>query len=142
VQVYNFALVNGFVQAVDEPTRGNNIIDLILTNEPFLLSSIAIKQPFTTGDHNTASFTVAFDYPDTSKSLSSQRRYLWKQGDYTAMSHYLRNFDWSYMVSTHFNPDGLWAAFYSILNHAIDLFIPSVMVHTRKTGRASRRYPS
>jgi len=74
VQLHNFALINGFVQAVVEPTYGNNIIDLILINKPFLLSTIAIKPPFSTSDHNTVSFTVAFDYPDTSKPLLSQRR--------------------------------------------------------------------
>jgi len=111
LQLHNFALVNGFIQAVDEPTRGNNIIDLVFINEPVRLSSIAIEPPFSTSDHNTVSFTVAFDYPATSRPLPSQRRYLWKQGAYAAMSNYLRNFDWSHMMSTHFNPDDLWTVF-------------------------------
>ena len=63
-------------------------------------------------------------------------------GDYAAMSNYLRNFDWSHIMSTHFNPDDLWTAFCDVLNYAIDLFIPSVMVHNSNIGRALRRYPS
>ena len=141
-QLHNFALVNGFIQAVDEPTRGNNIIDLVFINEPVRLSSIAIEPPFSTSDHNTVSFTVAFDYPATSRPLPSQCRYLWKQGDYATMSNYLRNFDWSHMMSTHFNPDDLWTAFCDVLNYAIDLYIPSVMMHNSNIGRALRKHPS
>ena len=46
------------------------------------------------------------------------------------------------MMSTHFNPDDLWTAFCDVLNYAIDLFIPSVMMHNSNIGRALRRYPS
>ena len=44
-------------------------------------------------------------------------------------------------MSTHFNPDDLWTAFCDVLNYAIDLFIPSVMMHNSNIGRV-RRYPS
>jgi len=37
----------------------------------------------------------------------------------------MRNFDWSDMVSTHFNPDDLRTVICDVLNYAIDLFIPS-----------------
>ena len=128
-QLHSYALVNGTVQAVDEPTRGNNIIDLVLTNEPFLLSSIAIKPPFSTSDHNTVSFTVQFDYPthpdrchpyaDTcgSRVITLRCR--------TTSIWVMRNFDWSDMVSTQFNPDDLRTVICDVLNYAIDLFIPS-----------------
>ena len=36
----DFAVVNGFVQSVAEPTRGANILDIVLTNEPLTLADV------------------------------------------------------------------------------------------------------
>ena len=33
--LYSFVTSNGFVQVVKEPTRGDNLIDLVFTNQPF-----------------------------------------------------------------------------------------------------------
>jgi len=52
VQLYNFAVTNGFIQAVNKPTRGNNLVDLVLINQPFSLSALSVEPPFSSSDHN------------------------------------------------------------------------------------------
>jgi len=40
------------------PTRGCNLLDLVITNEPFMISSVVTGQPFSTSDHCTVSFVL------------------------------------------------------------------------------------
>ena len=98
LQLYNFAMANGFIQAVDEPIRGNNIIDLVLINEPFCCHLTPLNHHLVQVTTILSTSLLHFIILLTAGPQSSQRRYLRKQGDYTAMSHYLRNFDWSYMM--------------------------------------------
>lgn len=102
LQLYSFATSNGFVQVVKEPTRGGNMIDLVFTNQPFLMSTVNTAAPFSTSDHNSVSFAIAVEHGSSAQTQESSKRiYLWKQGDYAGMSHYLTNYDWSYMISIH-----------------------------------------
>ena len=144
-RLYNFIMADGFVQFVDKPTHGNNILDLVLTNEPSWLESINVESPFSSSDHESIMFKVVFDHLDSASSsspLSLRRRYLWKQGNYAAMSIYLNSFDWTQMMSIYFTPDDLWTAFCEIFNEAIELFVPSVVVRECKNNRWLRKYPA
>ena len=91
------------------------------------MSTVNIAAPFSTSDHNSVSFTIAVEHCSSAQMQeSSKRTYLWKQGDYAGMSHYLTNYDWSYMISIHLTPDDLWRAFCDVLYDAIDMFVPCV----------------
>ena len=46
-----FTLSSGFSQLVNEPTRQDNILDLVLCNEPLLISSVDIQSPIGKSDH-------------------------------------------------------------------------------------------
>ena len=78
LQLYKFATSNGFMQLLDESTRGNNILDLVLINEPVRLSSLIVNPPFSSSDHNSVGFTIAIDHCDSLRPPSVQRKYLWK----------------------------------------------------------------
>ena len=60
-QLYDFAVTNGFVQVVGESTRGNSLVDLVMTNQPFRVLTANVEQPFGSSDHNSISFSVAFE---------------------------------------------------------------------------------
>jgi len=119
-------VTNGFIQAVNKPTRGNNLVDLVLINQPFSLSALSVEPPFSSSDHNSVNFKVASNrfYPGNTEL--PKRTYLWKKGDYKAMCLYLNSYDWLKVLSVNFTPDDLWHAFCTILNDAIDLHVPSV----------------
>ena len=138
--LYTFATVNGFVQAVGMPTRGKNLVDLVLINQPLYLSAISVEQPFSSSDHNTVSFNVLYDCAATSSHNKPQRKYLWKKGDYKAMSQYLCSYDWSHMMSTNFTADDLWGAFCAVLNAAVDLFVPHIVLRDKLRHRLYK-YP-
>jgi len=50
----------GFTQCVQLPTtRGANVLDLVLVNEPLLLSSLSVLDPVGNSDHDTVQFCMA-----------------------------------------------------------------------------------
>ena len=52
-------LLNGnrFIQVVDQPTRGGNILDKIITNYSHLYTSVSIHSPIGRSDHNCVLWT-------------------------------------------------------------------------------------
>ncbi|KAK6056492.1 hypothetical protein COOONC_06003 [Cooperia oncophora] len=52
----HFVESHNFKQLVLEPTHDYNILDLVLTNCPSLISSTSVRAPFSTSDHATVSF--------------------------------------------------------------------------------------
>jgi len=51
----------GFTQLVLEPTRLNNILDLVLCNDNMLISDIVVDAPFGLSDHNSIKFSAAIE---------------------------------------------------------------------------------
>ena len=53
-QESTFPLVEyGFTQCVALPSRGANVLDLVLVNEPLLLSSLSVLDPVGNSDHDS-----------------------------------------------------------------------------------------
>jgi len=117
-------------------------LDVILTNDPILISSVGVEAPFSSSDHNSIVFNVySGDCKDPcNDSTDVIKRYLWLQGDYESMSSYLQNVNWNELLTTNFSADSLWAAFCEELNTAIDLFVPSVFTPVERKFKL-RKYP-
>jgi len=49
---------NGFTQCITEATRVNNILDVLCTDEPVLISEACVGPAFSNSDHNTILFTI------------------------------------------------------------------------------------
>jgi ribonuclease P/MRP protein subunit RPP40 len=130
------------VQFVDEPTREDHILDVVLSNEPGLVTRISTDSPFSTSDHSTVVFDLLFE--TTSKANADQiiRKYVWKHADYNTLNNYLYSYRWDQLFSVNFTADDIWRAFTEILNRAISLFVPSVETRTDGLSRKKfRRYP-
>src|SRR6476469_2165902 len=48
----------GFHQFVDSSTRGDNILDVVLCNDPLLISDVTVCHPFSTSDHASIKFVL------------------------------------------------------------------------------------
>jgi len=100
--IYEFILTHGFSQIVDFPTRDINLLDLILTDDDCLITSVNSCLPLGHSDHISVEFTVT---GATSRNIETTGkcnpcRYLWHAGDYENMSHYLSNLDWNALIHT------------------------------------------
>jgi hypothetical protein len=49
---------NFLEQLVDEPTRGNNILDLVITSDISIINSVTVGEPFETSDHQVIRFEL------------------------------------------------------------------------------------
>jgi Endonuclease-reverse transcriptase len=57
----NFTLFNGMSQVISEHTRGNNILDVVIRNEPLIIGCTEILPPFSNSDHSSVAFKIFVD---------------------------------------------------------------------------------
>ena len=103
----SFIINNGFSQLVQFPTRGCNVLDILLTDVDVLVTSIKSHPPIGYGDHVTIKFSLAAA-PDTDSKFSdidqnsSICKYHWHLADFQSMGTYLTSVDWTSTI--HSNP--------------------------------------
>jgi len=113
----DFAVTQGLCQIVQAPTRGDNLLYVILTNEPLSICNVDVIKPFSTSDHCQVKFSVFSDCINHSEKLVT-KRYDWSSADYDSMSDYIAGIDWLGILSTRLTADSLWAAFSDVLQAA------------------------
>jgi hypothetical protein len=138
----NFIINNGFSQLICEPTRGNNILDLILTNDDLAACNIAIQSPFSTSDHSSIVWTAWF--PTMSDKIDERHvcDYLlnFAHADYEGLRTFLAHIDWLHVFHL-FHPldvNSLWSAFKQVIYDAIALYVPKF----KRTSQKPKLYPS
>ena len=137
------SMSSSLMQCVNEPTREDHILDVVLTNEPSIVTRISTDLPFSTSDHNTVEFDLFFKATSRTDMSQTVRKYLWKKADYNALNSYLYNYRWDQLFSVNFTADNIWNAFTEVLNYAISLFVPSVETRINGLSRKQfKRYPS
>jgi len=130
---------NALVQYVAEPTRGKNILDLVFTNDPFLLREVSVSVPLSTSDHNRVDFKLNFC--NTVFLKNNDKIFTdYSAVDWDRFNEFFRNINWSNVYSD-IDADGnqRWSTFSSLLNYAILQFAPTSIKHIRKS--TLRTYP-
>lgn len=128
----------GFSQLVTAPTRGSNILDLVLANEPLLICDVSIQCPVGNSDHDAVSFCIIEDCVDDIQRCNVDCQasdnitaiYVWEEADYDAISLYLLSVDWHAMLASNLTVDNLWSAFSNTLQYAVDLYVPVRIVNS------------
>jgi Endonuclease-reverse transcriptase len=72
--ILKFVVSNGFAQTVCEPTRGENILDIVLCNEPLSVFDTAVLPPFGCSDHNQVEFSFLPIYVKLKLLITTQHR--------------------------------------------------------------------
>lgn len=129
---------NALVQQVNFATRKNNILDLVFTNDPFLIHDVNVDVPFSTSDHNSVNFKLSF----CNTVFLSQSDTIFNDFstvDWVRFNEFFENIDWSAVYSNVADGDQLWSAFSSTLNDAILQFAPISIKHVRKSAACT--YP-
>jgi len=120
----NFVVTNSLNQLVDIPTRGKNILDIVLTNEPLIISTVRVENPFSNSDHCQVMFDILVVDNQSAKPDATDQR-CWRKADFDGMSEYLQEVDWLSMLTTNLTADSLWNTFSQEINKAIEIFVPS-----------------
>ena len=113
----------GLRQIVDEPTRGENILDLFLTNCPDLIKSKTITPGL--GDHEAVKIDCSMRL--TRKKPTPHTIRLWKLADIIHLKRDVLNFAKSFIqdFKTDDDPDTLWDCIQKNLTTAMNAHVPS-----------------
>ena len=84
----NFMQAEGFIQYVNQPTRDDKILDVLLCNDSLMISDCSVGPPVDRSDHNTVCFDMLLPMCDPNNNNVS-RRFNFKRADYINLNNYL-----------------------------------------------------
>jgi len=115
-----FCMDNGCVQLIDFPTRGNAFLDLVLTNDPLIVSNVTVSAPFFTSDYDSILLSVI----STSNKKCPSRDAVplggaiipchlpnYAQANWPAFSRYLSSINRNYFFLSCCRTDDYWTEF-------------------------------
>ena len=114
-------------QHVAEPTRGRNgqepsILDLIISNDPNIVSDISYESPLGKSDHACRTFYLKCY---RNKSDQTRKFYLYDKGDFKQVNADLVNINWEREIGHLADPSSAYAAFSEIMLALIDKHVPT-----------------
>jgi len=113
----------GFIQYVSESTRDANILDLVLCNDPFLITSLVVCLPFCTSDHSSIEFNFVFN---NNVNVGQCVNYLWHKTDWSAFAQIVNNVDWVGVFASCSCSDGCWSVFLDVITNGINNYVPRI----------------
>ncbi|GMR53645.1 hypothetical protein PMAYCL1PPCAC_23840, partial [Pristionchus mayeri] len=108
------------VQLVKEPTRKENILDLLLCNHPGLITQTGVGPPFDISDHSTVEFNFTMSH--STPAFTLRRDY--RKADYDLINSQLANIDWTCIFSKIENIDLMYDLLISVIQKSIDTHVP------------------
>ena len=119
-------------QHVEEPTRGRSgqnpsILDLIISNDPNIVSYIRYESPLGKSDHTCLVFNINC-YKEAGES--ARKFYIYDKGDYEHMTAELSNIDWSKKIGWITDPEEAYEVFTETLSTLYEKYIPTKIVGT------------
>ena len=86
---------NLLTQLVDESTRGENLIDLVITGNTEIIDEVRVELPFSTSDHSRTDVDLNIPLPRVESAPRTV--YLYSKGNYSGMDKELGDMDWENM---------------------------------------------
>ena len=130
-QQFLFLIQDSFLtQHVLEPTRGENVLDIVLSSQKELVDNVKIFEPLGNSDHNQIHFDI--NVKSESKNKKTYKRNFHK-GNYKDMRKYLAKLDWNNMLM---NKTAIecWNILKYEIESIIDKFVPF-----QKQGKRCRK---
>ena len=110
-----------------EPTRGENVLDIVLSSQKELVDNVKIFEPLGNSDHNQIHFDINVKSESKNKKMYMRN---FRKGNYKDMRKYLAKLDWNNMLM---NKTAIecWNILKYETESIIDKFVP--FQKTRKT---------
>ncbi len=129
-----FIVDNGLLQLITQPTRLNNTLDLLITNDPLAVHNVAVNTPFSTSDHNAIAWQAWF--PRTARETATLRRDF-RRADYAALNMHLSGIDWVHLFASAAPNDvnSVWQIFKRVIGYACCLYVPLRHISARRGAK-------
>jgi len=115
-------------QHVDLATRGNNILDLLLTTEKNMVEEVEVTCPISNSDHNVLIFKLNCKIEMVKKQM---KNYRYDKGDYIRINAYLREIKWEEIYRDQ-GVEEMWNFFQRKLIEMRDKYIPESVPKKRE----------
>ena len=103
-------------------TGNGSLLDVILCNNPFIISDVTVSSPFSISDHCAVNFKIIGS--SRSSTLPAHELRDFSNADWNSISEFLTNCDWHTVFIDCITCDDFITAFYAKLNEAIASFVP------------------
>ena len=120
-ELYSNILESSLYQHIYEPTRGENILDIVLSTNDNQISNVDIGPKFSTSDHRNVLFSIECNIGMYNDSYEKVPDFL--RADFDKLRTILENTDWSQIYGTQ-DVEQAWNMFTDILTNAIAECIP------------------
>jgi hypothetical protein len=123
-------------QIVTVPTRGSNLLDLIITTVPEYFADITTQSPLVNSDHDVILCRML---RGISPQFSVTVERCFQQADFTSMAACLSAIKWCNIYQSCRSVNDYWSAFYNVLWKLIEAHVPTRKV--RRGGQSRSRLP-
>ena len=132
----DFVIQHSLLQFVNGPTRGNNILDLVFSNDAYSINNLEILPPFSSGDHYAITFKL-YRGPavDSSDAL---KKYNFKHANWNDILESVSVIDWSDLFHNK-HVQELWDIFHFELIKVIDNHVPMYRANVNRSR--TKHYP-
>ncbi|XP_072169983.1 mycocerosic acid synthase-like polyketide synthase [Diadema setosum] len=122
---------NLWTQHVMTPTRGDSILDLVLTSEPSMIEDLQVVDKLGSSDHRIIEFNMICSVQ--LEATCYTRNY--NKSDYSAMRNRLNSIKWEEEF-TGCNTQQAWTKLHDELNNLVEKYVPM----KRKTNRTKAKW--
>jgi hypothetical protein len=125
---------NFLEQMVDKPTRGENILDLVLCSDISFVQNLKVGEPFATSDHQIIRFDLMVSKEVTKENAIT---YSYFKADYGKIREYASERHWEDLVDNS-DVDKSWLAIKSELLDIRNKFVPKLKQNKNKCKWVNR----
>ena len=125
-----FCFKIGASQFVNQPTRGENIIDLVLCSQINFVQELHTDVPFSTSDHNVI---ICDLIPHSKLKKEPIVKPCFQKADFELINAFLGTLDWDVIYRDCTSAQEYWSAFKGIVDTVILNFVPFVSNKTKRS---------
>ncbi len=119
---YDAITQSGLFQIIYEPTRYNNILDLVITDSPGFTRNITINPPIKNCDHNIILFSI--EYQDNPINILPRKIYKYNQANWDKINKNLQKEPWINKLMSLNNIDDMVSYLQDVIYKEMEYNIP------------------
>ena len=122
--VSDFVCTNGLTQLVDQPTRGNNILDYVFCTDIICCDNMSYIAPLANSDHCIVGFTLVLSFPESDDSILDSVTPNFAQANWTGLCDYLSSVNWVNELSSCMSMSSMWDTFMNFVAIGVSMYVP------------------
>ena len=130
----DFICNQGLSQIVMQTTRGDSILDLVLTSDPICCDSVQYIAPLANSDHCIVTWQLALTLPSDADECT-ETCYNFSNADWDAICAYLSTVNWLAVSEAYNTASLMWGRFVEIVTAGFELYVPKTVRVKRKASR-------